>query len=46
MWLDVRVGVYDYLGSHGTGLEHYMHCVLCVNGVNNMDCCVICVLGE
>ena len=26
--------------GHGTGLEHCMHGVLCVNGVHNMSCCV------
>ena len=26
--------VCDYLGNHGTGLEHYMHCVLC-------DCVIV-----
>ena len=36
--LDVRVLVCDYLGSHGTGLEHYMHGVLCVIG------CITCLL--
>ena len=35
-----RVRYTIYQGLDGHGLEYCMHCVLCVNCVHNMSCCV------